>query len=106
MAKLKTRADGLYVDEHKVIKGWESFTGWYWFGIEIDRTQDSIINGREVVDDPIWFGYVQGLEEEYGYFSQGEIESLGKYKVWPIKAIDLPHSGRRHQREYTPEVKS
>ena len=104
--QLETRADGLYIDGKKVLKGWESFTGWYWFGIEIDSSQDSIINGTVVEGDPIWFGYVQGLEEEYGYFSQGEIESLGKYKVWRIKTIDLPHAGRRHQREYIPGVKS
>lgn len=106
MAKLETRDDGLYIDEHKVLKGWESFSGWYWFGIEVDRVQDSIINDCEVKDDPIWFGYIQGLEEEYGYFSQGELESLGRYKVWRIKACDLPHAGRRHQREYIPGVKS
>ena len=95
MAKLETRDDGLYIDGSKVLKGWESFSGWYWFGIEIDSTQDSIINGAVVPGDPIWFGYVQGLDEEYGYFSQGEIESMGKYKVWPIKMQDLPHAGRR-----------
>ena len=104
--KLETRDDGLYIDGKKVLAGWESFTGWFWFGVERSYTQDSIINDKVVEADQIWFGFVQGLEEEWGYFSQGEIESLGKYKVWKIKACDLPHAGRRHQREYIPEVKS
>jgi len=96
MATLETRDDGLYIDGKKVLKGWESFTGWYWFGTEIDRVQDSVMpDGRVIKDDTIWFGYVQGLEEEWGQFSQGEIESLGKYKVWPLRAADLPYSGRR-----------
>lgn len=105
-AQLETREDGLYIDGQKVLKGWESFSGWYWFGIEQAYTQDSIIKGAVVEGDQIWFGFVQGLEEEFGYFSQGELESLGKYKVWRIKAVDLPHAGRRHQRKYIPEVKS
>lgn len=94
MAKLETRSDGLHIDGRKVLKGWESFSGWYWFGLEITSTQDSIINGVVVPDDPIWFGLVQGFEDELGYFSQGELEQM-KGMVWPIKAIDLPHAGRR-----------
>jgi len=94
-AQLETRSDGLYIDGNKVLKGWESFTGWYWFAIENTGTQDSIINAKVVEEDTIWFGLVQGFESEWGYFSQAEIESLGKYKVLPIKAIDLPHAGRR-----------
>lgn len=100
-AHLETRSDGLYIDGKKVLKGWESFSGWFWFGVEKVRTQDSFIPGSRFKanhvhkDDQIWYGFVQGLESEWGEFSQGEIESLGKYKVWPIKAVDLPHAGRR-----------
>lgn len=95
MTALETREDGLYIDGRKVLKGWESFSGWFWFGLEVSYTQDSLINGKVVKDDPIWYGLVQGLECELGYFSQGEIESLGPYRTWEIKAIDLPHAGRR-----------
>lgn len=108
-AQLETRDDGLYIDGKKVLKGWESFSGWYWFATEKLETQDSIISfDPEVVieNDQIWFGYVQGLEDEWGSFSQGQIESLGKFKVWRIKAIDLPHAGRREQKRYIPQVKS
>lgn len=97
MAKLESKNGDLFIDGKKVLKGWESFSGWYWFGIERSRKQDSIISDDpEVIakDDQIWFGFVQGLEEEWGYFSQAEIESLSP-KTWEIKEIDLPHSGRR-----------
>lgn len=94
-ARLETREDGLYIDGRKVLKGWESFSGWYWFALEDTGSQDSIIDGRVVEGDTIFYGLVQGFEDEFGYFSQAEIESLGKYKVWQIKAQDLPHAGRR-----------
>lgn len=81
-------------------------TGWYWFALEDTGQQDSIIDGKVVEGDTIWWGLVQGFESEFGYFSQAEIESLGKFKVWRIKPQDLPHAGRREQRRYIPQVKS
>ena len=50
-------------------------------------------DGRPV-RDTIWFGYVQGLEEEWGYFSQAEIERL-RPRTWEIKKEDLVYAGRR-----------
>ena len=95
-AKFETRGGKLFIDGKEVLKGWESFSGWFWFGTERSSIQDSVLIGGDVIrGDQIWFGFVQGFEEEWGYFSQGELDSMGKYKVWPIKAIDLPHSGRR-----------
>ena len=73
----------LFVGPHKVLKGWESFTGWYWFGVEEAEP------GR-------WFGFVQGQEEEWGYFDVNEIKALGNM-AWPIKAQDLPYAGRRRR---------
>tara|TARA_R110000824_G_scaffold114544_9_gene265204 strand:+ start:866 stop:1171 length:306 start_codon:yes stop_codon:yes gene_type:complete len=85
MAKLETREDGLWLvafgEEHKVLKGWESFSGWYWFATELN-------------DDGNHFGYVQGSYPEWGYFSEVELKSLGN-RVWPINECDLPHAGRR-----------
>jgi len=52
------------------------------------------LNGRVYKNDTIWYGLVQGFEEEWGYFSQAEIESL-KPRTWEIKKVDLPYSGRR-----------
>jgi hypothetical protein len=83
-----------------VLKGWESMSGWYWFAVEkveerkVAEGGGSIINGREV-DDVLWYGLVQGFEEEWGNFSEAEIKSLGPYVAWPIKKCDLPHAGRR-----------
>ena len=83
-----------YIDGKEVVKGWESWNGCYWFAVELDREQDSIIDGKVVVGDKIWFGYAQVQDEEWGYFSEGEIESLGK-RAWKIKAFNLPFAGRR-----------
>ncbi len=66
-----------------------------WFAIKVDRKQDSVLdNGKVAKNDTIWFGYVQGIYEEWGYFSQAELESL-KPKVWEIPQKNLPWSGRR-----------
>jgi len=81
MNKLETREDGLYIGKKKVLKGWESFSGWYWFATELN-------------DNGYHFGFVQGHYDEWGSFSQEELESLGN-RVWEIKDIDLPHAGRR-----------
>ena len=81
MNKLETKNGKLYINDKEVLKGWESFSGWYWFATELN-------------DDGVHFGFVQGHYDEWGYFSQQEIESLGN-RVWGIKDIDLPHAGRR-----------
>ena len=95
MAKFDSKGNDLYVDGKKVLRGWESYTGWYWFATEEAYKQDSLIDGKVYENDTIWFGYVQGLEEEWGYFSQAEIESL-KPKTWEIMKKNLVYSGRRH----------
>jgi len=95
MPKFEEKEKDLYIDGQKVIKGWESFTGWYWFATEEAYNQDSILpDGKEVKDDIIYFGFVQGQEQEWGYFSKAEIESL-KPKTWEIPKKALPYSGRR-----------
>jgi len=71
----------LYVNDKEVLKGWESFSGWYWFATELNA------DGRH-------FGYVQGFESEWGYFDENELKSLSP-RVWPINDIDLIHAGRR-----------
>ncbi len=81
---LRTINDELYAGRHKVLKGWESFSGWYWFGVV--ETEP----GR-------WFGFIQGQEEEWGYFTEAEIKALGRL-AWPIKPQGLPYAGRRDRR--------
>ena len=93
MTEFKSKGKDLYIDGKKVIKGWESYSGWYWFATEEAYKQLSLINGKEV-PDTIYFGYVQGHEDEWGYFSKAELDSL-ENKIWEIKKRDLPYSGRR-----------
>jgi len=84
MTILTTKDGKLYADDKPVLKGWESYSGWYWFGVE-------------EMEPGLWFGFVQGLEEEWGDFYVPEILSLGPYVAWPIKPCDLPSAGRRDQ---------
>ena len=85
-AKFENREGKLFIDGKEVLKEWESFSGWYWFGIEI---LEKDWNGA-----PLWFGYVQGFEDEYGEFSEAELNEL-KGKVWEIPSENLHFSGRR-----------
>lgn len=94
MAKFESRNDKLFIDGKEVLKGWESFSGWYWFATEKVQVQDSEIDGRVIKNDQIWHGFVQGLEEEWGDFSEGEIMALSP-KTWKIPKKNLPWSGRR-----------
>jgi len=99
---LETKGGKLYAGEHEVLKGWESFSGWYWFAVEkveerrVVDGSGSVMNDGTIVDDTIWFGLVQGHEEEWGDFSEAEIRSLGNM-AWPIKPQDLPYAGRRNK---------
>lgn len=92
--QFKTKNDDLYIDNKKVLRGWESWNGLYWFATEEAYKQDSVIDGKTYKDDTIYYGFVQGQFDEWGYFSQAEVESL-KPRVWEIPKKDLPCSGRR-----------
>lgn len=96
MAEFKTDGEDLFIDGRKVLRGWESFSGWYWFAIEKSGEQMSDFGDGKPVADTIWFGLVQGFEEEWGYFSQAEIERL-KPKTWEIPKKNLPYAGRRRE---------
>ena len=84
MTDLHTEGGKLMAGTHEVLKGWESYSGWYWFGVEEDANEPGL-----------WFGLVQGFEEEWGDFYVPEILSLGPTVAWPIKACDLAIAGRR-----------
>ena len=94
--KFEERDNRLYINGKKVIAGWESYTGWYWFATEVIQHQDTIINEKEYKNDVIYHGFVQGFEEEWGDFSKAEIESLGENVVWKIPQENLVFSGRRN----------
>ena len=99
--KFEDKNGTLYIEGKKVIRAFESFSGWYWFAVEIAEVRSknadsgSVINGQ-VVDDVIYYGLVQGFEEEWGRFSLAEMMPLIKEgKIWEIKKVDLPFAGRR-----------
>jgi hypothetical protein len=94
MARFETFGDDLYIDGMKVIRAYESFSGWYWFATEIVGKQDSVIDGTVYKDDIIYFGLVQGFTEEWGDFSKAEVELL-QPQVWEIKKKNLASAGRR-----------
>ena len=82
--RLVTKNDNLFlqVDDGEpkpVLGGWESFTGWYWFAVEMEG--------------PHCFGYVQAIDKEWNYFDSDEIEA--SHICWKINPCDLPHAGRR-----------
>lgn len=95
MALFESKEGKLYVDGKKVLKGWESWNGWYWFALEDHGEAEYVLEGRTVKGRE-YFGIVQGFEEEYGYFTTAEMDPLIKQgKVWEIKRGDLPYAGRR-----------
>jgi hypothetical protein len=92
--KFEAKGKDLYINGHKVIKAYESYSGWYWFAVEEVQTQDTVLSdGSVAMGDTIYYGLVQGYVEEWGDFSKSELESL-KPKVWEISKRHLPYSGR------------
>ena len=94
MAKFESKGEKLFIDGKEVIKGFESYNGWYWFATEKVREQESDLGDGKPTKDTIWFGLVQGFEEEWGDFSEAEIRALGN-KAWEIPKENLVFSGRR-----------
>ena len=85
---LSTIDGKLFAGDKEVIKGYESFSGWYWFATELEDD--------DYMGHPLYFGYVQGFESEWGSFWMGELQPLiDNMRVWEIKPQDLPHAGRR-----------
>lgn len=91
--ELVNKPDGLYVrqygksypegfKDYKVIKVYESFSGWYWFATEYNPHTE------------IFFGFVQGFECEWGTFSKTELEELSP-KVWEVGPEHWSYTGRR-----------
>ena len=94
MGEFEAKENELYIDGKKVLRAWESWTGWYWFATEKVGEQMSDFGDGKGIPDTIWYGYVQGMENEWGYFSQAEIERLNPF-AWEIPKKHLVYSGRR-----------
>ena len=65
----------LFSIEKKVLKGWESYSGWYWFATELNT-------------DGYHFGYVLGFENEWGSVDLAEIKP---YIVSIARGKELDH---------------
>ena len=65
----------------KVIGMWESFHGWYWYATEIDKS----------FKDTMYFGFVQGFEGEWGYFTKSQLENGS---IWKVPKKNWTFSGR------------
>ncbi len=68
------------VDGQKILRAWESLTGWYWFATE-----------KESKD--IYFGFVIGFYPEWGNFSEQELKDLSP-KVWEIRKKSIQYINR------------
>ena len=62
MATFEEKGDNLYINGKKVLKGWESFTGWYWFATE--KVEDEIYCKENRRQDSIHFHKDCKPEEE------------------------------------------
>lgn len=57
--------------------------------------QKSARNPKDKHIGTIWFGFVQGLAEEEGPFSDIELKET---KAWEIPSRNLHYAGKRHNR--------
>jgi len=91
--ELINKDDGLYVrqygksydegyKDYKVIKVYESMTGWFWIATEYTPRTG------------IFFGFVQGDFNEWGTFSKTELEELAP-RVWEVGPEHWSYTGRR-----------
>lgn len=65
---------------------------WSWYPIEGSRRKEKeaiLVDGKEIYGDMIFFGLVDGFEQELGYFSLAEIESIKTKSGYPIIKRDL-----------------
>jgi hypothetical protein len=82
-AELRAKLPRLYSQEHNRdptvhLKFFSPYSNWTWFATE----------GEQQEDDFIFFGYVIGFEEEWGYFSLSELESARRGDL-PLVERDL-----------------
>lgn len=81
---IASKIPGLYeTEETKLadkmvhVKFFSPYNGWTWYGVEYDP------------ETRVFFGLVQGFENEWGYFSLEEFEELNKRKGFPVIERDI-----------------
>lgn len=68
-----------------MVKFFDPFSQWTWYAIEYDPKER------------IFFGFVVGFEEEMGYFSLDELESIGRIErdeYWKPVRLSLVKAGK------------
>ena len=78
--ELRAQLPPLYAQENEddamiYAKFFTPWTGWTWF----------VTEGSQEEDDFIFFGYVIGNIDEWGYFSLAELESIGGGLTLPVE---------------------
>ena len=79
------------IDGKNIIKIWESFSGWYWYAIEDQGSYTGIGADGNEVQAHAWYGYVQGMENEWGTWDSNELERAG---VWTVPKSNWGWTGK------------
>ena len=89
------RSDGsMKIDGKNVIKIWESFSGWYWYAIEDQGSYTGVDQNGDDIQAHAWYGYVQGMENEWGTWDSNELERAG---VWTVPKSNWGWTGRSEE---------
>jgi hypothetical protein len=69
MTKFETKENELYIAGNKVLRAWESWSGWYWFATEKVGEQLSLFGDGKEVPATIWYGYVEAMDDRWDFCS-------------------------------------
>jgi len=56
MTKFEVKENELYIEGNKVLRAWDSWSGWYWFAFEKVGEKLSLLGDGKEVPHPIWYG--------------------------------------------------
>jgi len=81
-----TRKDGKEcIGGYEIKKAWESMSGWYWIATKLEtKNKDK--------SPFIWYGYVQGLENEWGTWYDSDMKLKN---IWEIPIENWGHAFKR-----------
>ncbi len=79
------------IDGQNVIKIWESMSGWYWYAVEDQGSYTGVGMDGEDIQAHAWYGYVQGMSNEWGTWDSNELEKAG---VWTVPKSNWGWTGK------------
>lgn len=114
-AAMAAEASGRTYEATVRAKFFTPWAGWTWYVIDADHVVDRSPSGEITVDDIEFFGYVDGLEAELGYFWLSELAKItgpGGLKIerdlhWtpqPLEKVIAEVTRRRGERVYRIEA--